>query len=158
MTAIFNQDDVPGHLLNSPELDFSKDLFADRLTWVRLGPGASNIVATSWAVALNRISVKPPDGKSRRCSSVKFSSFQAAEPQHFPTSFPAFLGTFQAFQTLTSLPRSIYFHPTLDRGVPIHDFWHQTMYTRDIHRSRLKRYENARRRGSGSKHSKTAEK
>jgi hypothetical protein len=39
MTAIFNRDEVPGHLFILPELDFSNDLFAERLSnsWFRLG-------------------------------------------------------------------------------------------------------------------------
>ena len=38
MTAIFNRDDVPGHLSSVHQLDFSGDLFAERLAgpWVRL--------------------------------------------------------------------------------------------------------------------------
>jgi hypothetical protein len=39
VTAIFNRNDVPGHLSGVHQLDFSGDLFADRLAgpWVRLG-------------------------------------------------------------------------------------------------------------------------
>ena len=39
MSLIFNRDDLPTHLLSVPELDFSEDLFVDRLggLWFRLG-------------------------------------------------------------------------------------------------------------------------
>jgi hypothetical protein len=39
VAAIINQDDAPTHLFNIPELDFSGDLFAQRLAgqWIRLG-------------------------------------------------------------------------------------------------------------------------
>jgi len=39
MAATINRDDAPGHLFTIPELDFSDDLFAERLAgpWVRLG-------------------------------------------------------------------------------------------------------------------------
>lgn len=39
MAAILNRDDAPSHLFNIPELDFSEDLFAERLggPWFRLG-------------------------------------------------------------------------------------------------------------------------
>ena len=39
MTAIINRDKTPGHLFNIPQLDFSNDLFAERLAgpWFRLG-------------------------------------------------------------------------------------------------------------------------
>ncbi len=39
MAAILSRDDVPNHLLNIPKLDFSGDLFAERLAgpWFRLG-------------------------------------------------------------------------------------------------------------------------
>ncbi len=39
MTAIFNRYDAPAHLFNVPQLDFSNDLFAERLAgpWFRLG-------------------------------------------------------------------------------------------------------------------------
>lgn len=39
MTTVINRDDAPSHLFNIPELDFSEDLFAERLggLWFRLG-------------------------------------------------------------------------------------------------------------------------
>lgn len=39
MTAIINRDDAPDHLFNIPQLDFSNDLFIERLagSWFRLG-------------------------------------------------------------------------------------------------------------------------
>lgn len=39
MTVIINRDDAPSHLFHIPELDFSEDLFADRVggSWFRLG-------------------------------------------------------------------------------------------------------------------------
>ncbi len=46
MAVIIDRDDVPNHLFRIPELDFSGDLFAERLAaggWVRLG--ARNIAS-----------------------------------------------------------------------------------------------------------------
>ncbi|MDO8530556.1 MAG: hypothetical protein Q7T26_00060 [Dehalococcoidia bacterium] len=39
MTAIFNQDDIPSHLLSIPEMSFTQDLLVDRIggLWFRLG-------------------------------------------------------------------------------------------------------------------------
>lgn len=39
MSLIFNRDDLPEHIFSIPELDFSEDLFIDRLSglWFRLG-------------------------------------------------------------------------------------------------------------------------
>src|SRR5438552_7978502 len=39
MDAVFNRNEVPGHLFIVPELDFSDDLFAERVgsSWFRLG-------------------------------------------------------------------------------------------------------------------------
>jgi len=39
MTTVINRDDAPRHLFNIPELDFSGDLFIERLAglWFRLG-------------------------------------------------------------------------------------------------------------------------
>jgi len=39
MTTVINRDDAPSHLFNIPELDFSGDLFIERLAgrWFRLG-------------------------------------------------------------------------------------------------------------------------
>ena len=44
VTAILNRNDAPGHLSSIPELDFSEDLFAERLAgpWVRLGAWMAN--------------------------------------------------------------------------------------------------------------------
>jgi hypothetical protein len=47
MTTVINREDVPSHLLNIPELDFSEDFFAERLSdlWFRLG---------AWTIAPRR--------------------------------------------------------------------------------------------------------
>lgn len=39
LTTVFNRNDAPSHLFSIPELDFSEDLFAERLggPWFRLG-------------------------------------------------------------------------------------------------------------------------
>ncbi len=44
MSTIINRDDAPEHLFNIPELDFSQDLFAERLSgqWFRLGAWTIN--------------------------------------------------------------------------------------------------------------------
>ena len=44
VTAIFNRDDVPGHLSSVYELDFAGDLIAERLAgpWIRLGAWTRN--------------------------------------------------------------------------------------------------------------------
>jgi hypothetical protein len=39
MATVINRNDVPSHLFNIPELDFSDDLFTEPLSslWIRLG-------------------------------------------------------------------------------------------------------------------------
>ena len=59
MVAIINRDNVPSHLFSIPELDFSEDIFAERVggSWFRLG---------SWTITPHRDEVGIEDVVSRQ--------------------------------------------------------------------------------------------